>query len=235
MDIASPTWNSERSSYNFVLSGDLPKCTSSAFLKNTTPIPTPVPSITFIDEFVNKTKHYFVSSLTTESVLKRLRHVFLTEMVTASLDECTSDWISAVFVPISIEVKNKEFIVTWSLVKLVSQAPLISMEFTGAPSPRAQSPAPLTASEENLRTIQIQNTMDGLITVGDLPLSDLPPLPFYPPKEDEKKKVREARLRVALAKLKAERLAQKYYTRYGQEESDSELSSDSGSDEPFEA
>jgi hypothetical protein len=51
----------------------------------------------------------------------------------------------------------------------------------------------------------------------------------------EKQRIREARLRVALAKLKAERMAQKYYMRYGEdlEAEDSELSSDSDEHEEF--
>ena len=49
----------------------------------------------------------------------------------------------------------------------------------------------------------------------------------------EKQRIREARLKVALAKLKAERMTQKYYMRYGEdlEAEESELSSISDSDE----
>jgi hypothetical protein len=49
----------------------------------------------------------------------------------------------------------------------------------------------------------------------------------------EKQRIREARLKVALAKLRAERMVQKYYMRYGEdlEGEESELSSASDSDE----
>ena len=71
--------------------------------------------------------------------------------------------------------------------------------------------------------------------MGHLPLSDLPPLSFGleemdPAREETRRRIREARLKVQLAKLKAQRMEQKYYERYGQVPDDSEESSDFSSD-----
>lgn len=92
--------------------------------------------------------------------------------------------------------------------------------------------------DKELRTIQIQNQpADSLIPIGDLPLSDLPPLSFMtdevddPRKEEVKRRIREARLKVALAKLKAERMEQKYYAQYGERPENSEESSSYTSEE----
>jgi hypothetical protein len=49
----------------------------------------------------------------------------------------------------------------------------------------------------------------------------------------ERKRIREARLRAALANLRAERLTEKYYQKYGTnaEDGSSDLSSDSGEED----
>ena len=51
-----------------------------------------------------------------------------------------------------------------------------------------------------------------------------------PNKAESRRRIREARLRVALAKLKSQRMEQKYYERYGEKPDDSEESSDLSSD-----
>ena len=103
--------------------------------------------------------------------------------------------------------------------------------------PQGQAQGPKEQESPLVRTIQIQNTVDSsesLVPVNDLPLSDILEMESESKEKTmEKQRIREARLRVALAKLKAERMAQKYYMRYGEdlENEDSELSSVSDSDE----
>jgi hypothetical protein len=73
----------------------------------------------------------------------------------------------------------------------------------------------------------------------EVPSEDLSTLPLKPPRSSTEKaersnarrRIRQARLRVALAKLRAERLAERYYSRYKsfeglEDDSDSELSSE---------
>ena len=76
-----------------------------------------------------------------------------------------------------------------------------------------------------------------------MPLSDLPPLNFTteaidPSREESKRRIREARLKVALAKLKAQRMEHRYFEKYGtaldNSEDSSEFSTDSEGESSFE-
>jgi hypothetical protein len=127
--------------------------------------------------------------------------------------------------PISLKVKSNEFGLYWSVVEWKASEPLIRSDFFQSKSPEPQP---------NLRTIHIQNTMDSLIPVSDLPLSDLPPLHFEeesPEKREVRRRIREARLKVELARLKARRMEQKYYERYGEDLQDEESSLESSESE----
>jgi hypothetical protein len=172
----------------------------------------------FVREFLEKTKKYFTTPLTVEKVLRHLRHTVDT---TDAPKE--AGWYSLVWQPSVFVIKSGDFALTWQPTNLKATEPIIPAEFTST-TPRAQSPA--------LRQIQIH---DSLIPVGDLPLSDLPPLSFGteeldPEKEEIKRRIREARLKLQLAKLKTQRMEQKYYERYGQNPQESDESSYFSSD-----
>jgi hypothetical protein len=245
MDISAPVWNVTQAAYSFELLHQVPRCLSAPFAyekEENSGIPEPLPdalelfSKSLLDILLEKSKKWFSAPLRKESVLKRLRH----EFSHASQEKPVENgWYSVSWVPERFEVRSKEFIFYWKVEQYEKAAPIIPESFLTATTPRARSPV----GEPETKTIQIQNTVEstlpeGLIPVQDLPLSDLPPLPFYvddetqrDKREDDKRKIREARLRVALAKLKAERMAEHYYQRYGEkaDDSDSELSSDSDS------
>jgi len=253
MEISSPTWNAKDGFYKFLFYEQVP------VLKGSTPIflqaesetidlsSTTLPVIpdtyieSFITEFIQKTTKWFQTPLRLETIKKRLRHTILKNVTLSPLEH--TNWYLLDWQPESIIVKSKEFIIYWKVANIARAEAQISADFFGSPTPRAQSPEPSASlqeqpQEEGLRTIQIHNTMDTLVPVGDLPLSDLPTMSFYEGNEDEKsetkRRVREARLRVALAKLKAQRIEEKYYSKYGETARDSEssdLSSDTDSDE----
>lgn len=254
MEVSAPRWNSSQGSYLFDLK-DVPCCSSTPFLyqpHQVSEAPLPLPDVlssftsSLLEPLLEKTKKWFSTPLRKDSVLKRLRHE-RSRSQSQGPNPSEEGWYTAVWAPDSFEVRSKEFILYWSLTDFQASGPIIPETFLTAATPRAQSPVP--DEEPQVRTIHIQNTVEsqlpeGLIPVQDLPSSNLPPLPFYvggeePQKEkreEDRRKIREARLRVALAKLKAERMAEHYYQRYGEkpeEDSDSELSSDSGSDESF--
>jgi hypothetical protein len=227
MEIGIPTWNSNTMSYSFrILKSSL--SVEQRFYYEPPNITFPAkPSHheSFIQEILEKTRKYFTTPLTFEKVLRHLR--FTTEASTAPKE---AGWYEFIWKPSVFVVKSGDFVLSWELEEVKPIEPFIPAEFTTT-TPRAQSPAP--PEQPGIRQIQIH---DSLIPVGDLPLSDLPPLAFGteetdPEKEEIKRRIREARLKLQLAKLKAQRMEQKYYERYGQsaEETDesSEFSSDS--------
>lgn len=245
MEVISPTWNPKESAYTFrfqIPSDDGPYVIHSEAVFLSTDLSgsqLELPVIpdqvlqTILHQFIEQTKQWFTTPLGDETVKKRLRHTIDRYEVPH-----TEGWFIPTWKPASIKASRSQFVMTWALIKMTPTQPKISADFLlGSSTPRAQSPE--QPSAEELRTIQIQDT---LVPVGDLPLSDLPPLSFYTETDTDRQlirqKIREARLRVALAKLKAQRMEQRYYERYGEtpmeSEESSELSSESDSgDEPL--
>lgn len=239
MEVTSPTWDAKQSTYTFHINT---KLENSSLLIQGAPvfvgsdvdlsgIELPVIDSHILDTilhgFVEQTKQWFTTPLGTESMKKRLRH---TTSIAAKPDQ--EGWYEPLWKPMLMKVARSQFQLHWVLSQWKACLPKISADFCmGSTTPRAQSPEQPQTQE--LRTIHIQDT---LVPVGDLPLSDLPPLSFYAePDTDQKRqeirqKIREARLRVALAKLKAERMEYKYYERYGEMPAESEGSSDLSSD-----
>ncbi len=232
MEISVPTWNSNSMSYSFRIGKCAHKVEQVAYYEGTNGAlefpASPVISEAFVRDFLEKTKKYFTTPLTAEKVLRHLRQNVTNEGALPS----ETGWFHFVWAPVVFVVKSGDFALSWEVVDYKKTEPIIPAEFTEAKTPRAQSPAPPEQTRQDLRQIQIH---DSLIPVGDLPLSDLPPLSFGvedqdPEKEEIKRRIREARLKVQLAKLKAQRMEHKYYERYGQTAVDSEESSDFSSD-----
>lgn len=230
MEIGTPIWNAGERSYSFpVLKCNATVEANTYYEKSQQNLDLPViDSITpqIIQDLLEKTKKYFTNPLTLEKVLRHLRH----SSVNDNLPKSTG-WFKLQWQPSCFTIKSNDFLLSWKVSHYTETEPLIPAEFT-APS-RSQSPAP---EQPQVRSIQIH---DALIPVGDLPLSDLPPLAFGmeesdPVREETKRRIREARLKVQLAKLKAQRMEQKYYERYGTTAEDSEGSTDFSTDSEME-
>ncbi len=227
MEIGIPTWNSSTSSYLFRILKTTHQVEQSLYYEPSSTLEFPADSAVshaFVSEFLEKTKKYFTTPLTAEKVLRHLRNT--AELVNRPTE---AGWYTLQWKPNAFVVKTGDFILVWQIMDIKAIEPLIPAEFTTT-TPRAQSPA--APEQASLRQIQIH---DSLIPVGDLPLSDLPPLSFGteesdPEKEESKRRIREARLKLQLAKLKAQRMEQKYYERYGQPAEESEESSEFSSD-----
>lgn len=239
MEVISPTWDAKQFTYTFRFSMKLDDTTP--LLKGAPIFTSPdidlsgieLPVIdthvldTIVRQFVEQTKQWFTTPISAESMKKRLR-----QAAAATIKPEQEGWYEPVWRPFAMKVARSQFELQWMLLEWKACSPKISAEFLmESTTPRAHSPDLPSAQE--LRTIHIQDT---LVPVGDLPLSDLPPLSFYAePEGDHKRqeirqKIREARLRVALAKLKAERMEHNYYERYGEHPADSEESSDLSSE-----
>jgi hypothetical protein len=232
MEISIPTWNAKDTSYTFKLLNHTYRAMMSLYWdgpQTELSLPATVPWLeSFLRDFIQASKKYFTNELVLEKVQKRLRQ----EVYRGDDLPIQSSWYDVSFRPVHLIVKPAEFVLVWTPVEFRETQPVIPSEFLGSTTPRASTPTPEQSLE--LRTIHVH---DSLIPVGDLPLSDLPPLSFGdlpedPAREDHRRRVREAKLKVALAKLKAQRMEQKYYERYGEELSESvdssDLSSESG-------
>jgi len=224
MEIGVPTWNSSTMGYSFqILQSDSVLEDLVYYEAQELNLPaTDSISKAFVEEFLEKTKKYFTNPLIPEKVLRHLRHI-----QKASTLPTVAGWYSFQWKPSSFIVKSGDFQLVWQVVSFKEATPVIPAEFTASTTPRAQTPQVPEQASEQVRSIQIH---DSLIPVGDLPLSDLPPLSFTTEevdmdRESTKRRIREARLKVALAKLKAQRLEHKYFERYGQAAEDSEESS----------
>jgi len=226
LTVSTPSWNPQTQSYSFPLKGSEVVTTKPMLEFTEACLPdTFQDGITsLLTEFIEKSKQWFASPLKLESSLRRLKHRW-PEI------EKTNNYAILKIYPEALFITAKDMTLSWVITSRTPSDPLISSKFFESTTPRAQSPV-------QLRTIQIQNTVDSsdaLVAVNDLPLSDILEMESeVKAKTLEKQRIREARLKVALAKLKAERMAQKYYSRYGEElqgEDDSELSSASDSDE----
>jgi hypothetical protein len=252
MEITSPTWNQKDTSYTLTFYGQVPVLNSptpvflQADSENIDLSSATLPVIPaeylekFLTDFIEKAGRWFQSPLRIDTLKKRLRHAILTK--NSLTTESKDDWYTLDWQPASLVISNREFTLYWKVSNITPAQPQISVDFLGSATPRAHSPEPTQASEgeDGLRTIQIQSTLDTLVPIGDLPLSDLPPLAYYKEeevdegKEEVKRRIREARLRVALAKLKAQRMEERYYSKYGEAAENSEssdLTTDSDSDE----
>ena len=245
MEIGTPTWNAGERSYSFYILKTQHTLENVIYYETSQqnidlPATDTVTEV-IITELLEKTKKYFTNPLTTEKVLRHLRHASVNE----NLPKKTG-WYRFKWQPSCFTIKSNDFLLSWKVNGIIETEPLIPSEFTASTTPRAQSPDPSPEQACNLyalqdkpgdarasfRNIQIHDT---LIPVGDLPLSDLPPLAFGmdeldPLRQETKRRVREARLKVQLAKLKAQRMEHKYYERYGTTAESSDDSSEFSSD-----
>lgn len=212
MEVSNPTWNPQESTYLFTFTGSFP-IVYGAPISDLSQLSPPdfakEPSIeNVLTTFLEKTKRFFVTPLQLETVKKYLHH-----HVEETEYPHKGEYYIPIWKPTSMKMKSSEFGLYWSIVDWHPSEPLIQPNFFRSKTPVQQPPEP------NLRTIHIQNNMDSLVPVGDLPLSDLPPLHFgeSPEKKEVRRRIREARLKVELARLKAKRMEQKYYERYGED------------------
>jgi hypothetical protein len=184
---------------------------------------------TLINEFIEKTKKYFATPLRSKTILSRLNHVW--EGIPLEKHSKVAGWYSVIWKPSKLKIAPREFTLVWKSSELRAEEPMIPSNYLADAESRSPSPAP------EVRTIQIQqgNTLaNGLEELepdfSDTKDSRMVTLEYEAPAHRmEKKKIREAKLRAALAALKAERLAERYYQKYGTLPGDdsSDLSSDS--------
>ncbi len=244
MEFLTPVWDTQKSSYRIT------------FVRSTTPflfsesqyIDMSANSIEYetpdmnTDEF-NKLVKGFVASLLQKdaeakwfatrlresSILRRLEHVW--EPSTLLPD---TKWVKIKWAPTSLEINQKSFLLHWEIQEFVEAPPQISSRYMPPVSGPA-SPAPERETPTTTRQITIQRGPEELEQVYDIPFTNENTAIDLAQQTEDKHKLQEAKLRLALAKLKAQRLTENYYKKYGEiyssdEDLDSDLSEEENED-----
>jgi hypothetical protein len=172
----------------------------------------------FTRDFLTQASKYFSKSLDTELFYKRVAYTWVTEEV--DLTVTGEESFRATWIPAAIVFYTSRYELTFNLVELepvvVQSIPPGFLDGLGVPG-------------EEIPLIPVETELP------ELPITEIT-IPFGEMSMDEKekrevarKKIRQARLRASLARLRAEKLADRYFSRYGNFDMDgsgSELSSE---------
>lgn len=225
MDILEPIWNSKEQYYSFLLV-NAPLWIQISDI--TAPAPNPVSDISgMLSAFIENTAHYFMTPLTWNGLLESLEHIWVgwREHIDSNPPVDRRPPAQITWRPIEMRVASDSQKLVWK-IESKEVPPLRIPPGFGQPPP--------------VRTVTVvspeQETLVSGLEMGMLEPTD--DIPYGDEEEDlttsaaleraeHRKKVRQARLRAAMAKLRAETLTQKYFDRYGdlENEDDSPLSS----------
>lgn len=174
--------------------------------------------IAFVSEFLTKASQHFSKQLDLKVFMQRLVHSYLEGEVKEGVPTLVT-WI-----PARVSFYPGRYEITWAMAAYeVETGPFIP-EAPAQPEPEPE-PAPLPQPEPpGAEMVEVE-----------IPTSDRRkrPMQLLPASAQKaiRMKIRQARLKYTLARMRAERLTEKYYTKYGGfdgfDGSDSELSSDS--------
>ena len=169
----------------------------------------------FIRDFLTQASKYFSKPLDTELFYKRVVYNWVTE----DLELTGEESFRATWVPATIVFYTSRYELTFNLLELepiVQSIPPGFLDGLGVPG-------------EVVPLIPVETE------IPELPITAIA-IPFGEMSTDEKdkreaarKKIRQARLRASLARLRAEKMADRYFSRYGNFDMDgsgSELSSE---------
>jgi hypothetical protein len=233
MEFASPILDSGREAYRIRLLKGHPILTSeSQYLDKLTKINSPNEEEDtykqiiklFVSEFIKKEAEakWFSSRPREASILRRLRNQWI---VPSNKQKSDVEWVIPHWQLDCIEITKETINLLWQLVDLEQTTPKIPSGFF-APSRPA---SPSQGEKETVRQITVHPAeKSDLEVVFDIPYSST----AEEAQEEEiklRQAIREARLRFAIAKLKKDRLLEKYFNEYGEIPEDPDF--DSGSSE----
>lgn len=195
----------------------------------TTPFEVPISTdcsgqfLEFCDSFLKEATQFFSKPLPVMLFLDRLSHEWSIEEIPAEEREFSGKAVMR-WIPASVCFLKGRYIMEWSCIEIVpetipvqgdpiqEEAPNQEIQEVQAAVPFVEPEAPALPPPQPQEQPQLQN---------------LPIQPEVTFRERWKQKVRKARLRVTLAQLRAERMAEQYYLHYGSmnlEDSDSDIS-----------
>ncbi len=242
----TPVWDSKLQTYKIMISSPTVRLSSAPQYIDISsngaaeiehPDMTSSEAVEVVSQFIkalllkDSQENWFSTRLRESSILKKLEHKWELNSTVVP----THNWIRAVWAMNSLEITTKGFTLRWMLLRFESAQPQISSRFLPALSapqtPRSASPEP------DVKQITIQPTaemnLDELEVGYDIPYANDRTMNLQEQMND-RHALQEARLRLALAKLKAERLKNAYFSKYGEEyseEEDSELSESESEEE----
>jgi hypothetical protein len=172
----------------------------------------------FTRDFLTQASKYFSKPLDTELFYKRVAYTWVTEEV--DLTVTGEESFRATWIPAAIVFYTSRYELTFNLVELepvvVQSIPPGFLDGLGVPGEEV----PLIPVETELPELPITEIT---IPFGEMSMDE------KEKREVARKKIRQARLRASLARLRAEKLADRYFSRYGNFDMDgsgSELSSE---------
>jgi hypothetical protein len=223
MEVLAPQFEPDKKRYIFTFK-------NAPRMEETTADPTKL-SITedelcdiFATDFLTQASKYFSKPLERAVFFKRLVYHYFTEEVELTKILETGETFRATWIPARIVFYTNRYELELTLAELEaviipSAIPSGFLEGLGVPG-------------EEIDTVVAQDELP------ELPIAEVNIIPYAEITPEEKAKrelarkhVRQARLRASLAKLKAERLADRYYKRYGNFEMDSSESDLTSEDE----
>jgi hypothetical protein len=156
----------------------------------------------FISDFLSQASQYFSKPLDSAVFFQRVAHVWNTSEFDVTTP--TPEPVRVCWIPAQILFYTGRYEIHWSLLEMEVDRPKIPPGFMGELPPGSTDNEELIPFEDPAAAEKIKRIR-------------------------ERRKIREARLRVVLSKLRAERLAERYFKRYGNFDgvgSESELSSE---------
>lgn len=244
MEFSSPIWDARTSVYKITIRTSLtlasePQYVDLSGMSYTIESPDKssdeMKSIveTFVTALIAKDTQakWFSSRLKESSILKRLSHVWVESDMNP-----VHEWSIAHWSPIFLEVASQGFTIHWRITHFEESTPQISSRFLAisrpeSPTAEAERSAPSlarSATEQALKQITIQPSSkmgmhaEEMETINDIPFTNENTAIDFQEQMRDKDALQEARLRLALAKLKANRLSNTYYQKYGETFTDEE-------------
>jgi hypothetical protein len=232
MTFTSPIWNAQTNSYKvrvidttqFLYTETRVKSSGNSFYDHVN-----VNDRTFNKTAVNNLANavwregasWFATPINPEVFLKKVTHSFADIPIHAS--DNYGKIVEFTWVPYEIIISSKSFKVSWELYKYINHDSIIPSDFIDFSEELELSP----------RTIVIQQ--NDIIENAEIPFDNSEQdIHQISSRAILKQKVRKAKLKAAIATMKAERMAEKYFRRYGVQtnlDSDSDISFDSENEE----
>jgi len=181
--------------------------------------------VTMIETIQPQILTWFTTPITLDKLRKNLKFEFSPFEYTPE-----SRWVSVRWVPKHFKIQTKGFVLLFSVQSFVESNPRIPLSFLESTTPRATTPedAPLVRNIV-VRPGAIQIPSD-LIESTDIPLSESHAsmeIEMDDKKSTERQRLRQAKLRAAIARLKVEEMRERYIREYGDVDDENEDSDDS--------
>lgn len=181
----------------------------------------------FIKEFIQQASNHFSKPLELSNFYKRLSYKWITEEVEIEKVLGMGEMFRATWIPARMIFYTTRYEIHFSLVEVKavivpSTIPPGFLDELGVPGEELYTNATETKLPELPELLPIAEIKQDSIPFGEITPEE------KAKREVARKHIRQARLRASLAQLKAEKLAERYYKRYGNFEvdsSESELSS----------